>query len=179
MSVADYYPPCRKSISQLLLAVDAIPTNHLSASPLLCRLTYALIWRLISREIGGSGEKEGKRFVNVDLDLTLSSRSHAPPRRPHSPFSFLALSDRRRGNFREGNFVVVLLGRTEDNIWRGTKSERAKEGGARQENSENVGFHKGTITIVKREGRNERPSLGYLGGPTAKFSPSTPLHRCS
>lgn len=48
----------------------------------------------------------------------------------------------------------------------------AKEGGARQENSENVGFHKGTITIVKEEGTSERERVGYLGGPTAKISPS-------
>ena len=95
------------------------------------------------------------------------SRTAAPV--PHSRFSLCPT----KGQFPGREFCRRFVEEEEDNILEGNKERAsAKEGGARQENSENVGFHKGTITIVKEEGTSERERVGYLGGPTAKISPS-------
>ena len=142
-------------------------------------LTYALIWRLISREISAGGSVEEVcqcRSISPSSSI-VSGRQDLTHRR--APFPILVSRSvclaTTKGQFPgrgRGNCVVVLSGtqggRRTTFRRRGTKSE----GGARQENSENVGFHKGTITIVKaEEGARQRASVGYLGGPTAKFSP--------
>ena len=143
------------------------------------RLTYALIWRLISREIsaGGSAEEEVCRCRSISRSI-VSGRQDLTHRRAPFPILvsrsvYLATTKGQFPGRRRGNCVVVLSGLGEDGRRttfrrKGTKSE----GRARQENSENVGFHKGTITIVKaEEGARQQASVGYLGGPTAKFSP--------
>ena len=113
--------------------------------------------------------------MSVDLALYRlgSSRSHAPPRPiPHSRFS-LCLSDDEGAISGKGKRELCRrFVRTQGGQHFGGREQRAREGRPRQENSENVGFHKGTITIVKaEEGARQRASVGYLGGPTAKFSP--------